>query len=78
MSIYIAGTVTVSGTAGDGGDAGLLTNPGAGGGGGGGLALSAVGTAAYAASTITVKSGAGGDGADGRLYVYWLKDKNAI
>lgn len=78
VSIYISGTVTVSGTAGNGGDAAQLTNGGAGGGAGAGLALSAASATVYNASTITVKSGAGGRGSDGRLYVYWLKDKNAI
>ena len=78
VSRYISGTVTIAGTAGDGGDASTLTNGGAGGGGGGALALSASGTATYNPSTITVRSGAGGDGADGRLYVYWLKDTNAV
>jgi hypothetical protein len=78
VSRYINGTVTITGTAGNGGDSAPITNGGAGGGGGGGLAISASGTAAYAASTITVASGAGGDGAFGRLYVYWLKDTNAV
>jgi hypothetical protein len=78
VSRYINGTVTITGTAGNGGDSAPITNGGAGGGGGGGLAISASGTATYAASTITVASGAGGDGAFGRLYVYWLKDTNAV
>jgi hypothetical protein len=78
VSRYINGTVTITGTAGNGGDSAPITNGGAGGGGGGGLAISASSATTYNASTITVASGAGGDGAYGRLYVYWLKDTNAV
>jgi hypothetical protein len=78
VSRYINGTVTITGTAGNGGDSAPITNGGAGGGGGGGLAISASSATTYNASTITVASGAGGDGAFGRLYVYWLKDTNAV
>ena len=78
VSRYINGTVTIAGTAGDGGDAEQILGGGAGGGAGGALALSASGTATYNPSTITVRSGAGGRGTDGRLYVYWLKDINAV
>jgi hypothetical protein len=73
-----AGSLTITGTAGNGGAAFQLSGGGAGGGGGGGLAISASGTANYASAAITVASGAGGDGSDGRLYVFWLKDTNAV
>jgi hypothetical protein len=79
VSRYInAGSLTITGTAGNGGNGDQITNGGCGGGGGAGIAISASGTANYASATITAKSGAGGRGGDGRLYVYWLKDTNAV
>ena len=79
VSRYInAGSLTITGTAGNGGNGDQITNGGCGGGGGAGIAISASGTANYASATITVRSGAGGRGGDGRLYVYWLKDTNAV
>jgi hypothetical protein len=66
---YINGTVTITGTAGDGADGTYLS---AGGGGGGAVAVARNTSGNYNASTITVASGAGGDGYPGWLTVYYV------
>jgi hypothetical protein len=66
---YINGTVTITGTAGNGANGTYLSS---GGGGGGGIAVARNTGANYTASTITIQSGAGGDGYPGWLTVYYV------
>jgi hypothetical protein len=66
---YINGTVTITGTAGNGANGTYLSS---GGGGGGGIAVARDTSGNYNASTITIKSGAGGDGYPGWLIVYYV------
>jgi hypothetical protein len=66
---YINGTVTITGTAGNGANGTYLSS---GGGGGGGIAVARNTGANYNASTITIQSGAGGDGYPGWLTVYFV------
>lgn len=68
----ITTTTTISGTAGNGGNGGA--NVGGGGGGGGGATTTVTNTlnGTYAASTVTLTSGAGGQGSDGFVSVIYI------
>ena len=66
---FINGTVTITGTAGNGANGTYLSSAG---GGGGGVAVAASSVGNYNASTITLASGKGGDGYPGWLVVYYV------
>jgi hypothetical protein len=76
VAVYWPTTATVTGTAGNGGSAGA--NTGGGGGGGGAIVTSTAGTTSgasqtnYSNSSITIVSGAGGNGGSGLLKVIYV------
>jgi hypothetical protein len=61
---------TITGTAGDGGNA--AANSGAGGGGGGGVAASWNSQSTWNAAKINIKSGAGGNGSNGTILIVYV------
>jgi hypothetical protein len=65
---HLSGTVTITATGGDGGDA---VNEG-GGGGGGSIALASSSGASFNASTINFTTGAGGDGSNGFVTLVYI------